>query len=347
MAMVSGVSDALNVQHRSQTVSAPVGEQPALKQAETKQSSEIPTHRLESYSRWAKVTQGQHKISASQVAEQGLRQITHLLKQLKKQTQTALSTEGALQADKISIAKQIQSQLSNLNVEYQNTPLVDHQLNLIAPKRPAALYEFKLKSIDLASPKPRDEKIVIQLAQKTASLFLPANNNSNQLKEKMSKEMDTLGIGVLKSKGLTHSQEAIYTADKSHWQSLKSGILMTGQGQRLPAGEARTVKVDEQLSWKDPREWRFGSHDELRQAIAKITKSQQKVDQQLREIGEAKLKLQRQIDKLNRSQSDSKVIEETLSNLDSQMQASPFYKQVTSIMAQANVTRSHVSSLLK
>ncbi|WP_223292969.1 MULTISPECIES: hypothetical protein [Shewanella] len=347
MAMVSGVSDALSVQHRSQTVSAPVGEQPALKQAETKQRSDIPTHRLESYSRWAKVTQGQHKISASQVAEQGLRQVSHLLKQLKKQSQKALSTEGAAQAEKISLAKKMQNQLSSLKLEYQNTPLVDHQLNLISPKRPAALYEFKLKSVDLASTKPRDEMIVVQLAQKTASLFLPANDSSPQLKTKIAKQMDSLGIGVLKSVGLAVSTETIYTANKSHWQTLKSGILMTGQGQRLPAGEARTIKVHEQLSWQDPREWRFSSNEELKQAIAKINKSLHKVDQQLREISEAKLKLQRQIDKLNRSQSDSKVIEETLYQLDSQMQANPLYKKVTSIMAQANITRSHVSSLLK
>ncbi|WP_256717855.1 hypothetical protein [Shewanella sp. UCD-KL12] len=347
MAMVSGVSDALSVQHRSQTVSAPVGEQPALKQTETKQRTDIPTHRLKSYSRWAKVTQGQHKISASQVAEQGLRQITHLLKQLKKQSQKALSVEGQQQIESSNLAKQMQKRLSSIQVEYQNTPLIDHQLNLISPKRPAALYEFKLKSVELASPKPRDEQVVIQLAQKSASLYLPANDNAHQLKAKITKQMDSLGIGVSKSNSFVANTETIYTTNKSHWQTLKSGIMMTGQGQRLPAGEARTIKVDEQLSWQDPREWRFGTNEELKQAIAKINKSLHKVDQQLREIGEAKLKLQRQLDKLNLSQSDSQMIEETLNQLDSHMQSSPFYKQVTAVMAQANVTRSHVSSLLK
>ncbi|WP_229381038.1 hypothetical protein [Shewanella psychropiezotolerans] len=347
MAMVTGVSDALSVQHRSQPLSAPINDRQAQSQLEPNHKSNIPTHRLESYSRWAKVTQGQHKVSASQVAEQGLRQITHILKQLKKQTQKALSVEGSLQTEKANMAKRIQNQLTKLKVEYQDTPLIDHQLNLITPSRPAAQREFTMKSVDLASTKPRDEYIQLQHNQKNASVFLPAKTPSQQLREQLALGMKVLGIDVFTHKDSPSTQETIFSTNDKQWQQLKNGIMMTGQGQRLPAGEARNIKLDEKLSWQDPREWKFTSNDELRQAIAKINKSLHKVDQQLRDLTEAKLKVQHQLDKINRSHNSDNLVIETLQTLDSAMQANPFSKQMTSIMAQANVTRAHVSSLLK
>lgn len=344
MAMVTGVSDALSVQHRSQPLSAAINDQTALKPAETQHKSAIPTHRLESYSRWAKVAQGQHKVSASQVAEQGLRQVSHILKQLKKQSQQSLRTEGALQTEKNDIAKNMQSQLSRLKIEYQDKPLVDHQFNLISQNRPAVQREFTLKSVDLSSTKPRDEYIQLQVNQKSTRVFLPANSNSHQLGAQLSAGMKELGISVSSSKP---NQKMLFTADQSHWQQLKNGIMMTGQGQRLPAGEARNIKLDEKLSWQDPREWKFGNNQELKNAIVKINKSLYKVDQQLRELTESKLKVQRQLDKLNLSHNDESSVVEILKSLDSNMQSSPFSKQITAIMAQANVTRAHVSSLLK
>lgn len=347
MAMVTGVSDALSVQHRSLPLSAPINAQQEHRQVEPKHKSNIPTHRLESYSRWAKVTLGQHKVSASQVAEQGLRQIAHILKQLKKQTQQALSVEGNLQTEKTHIAKKMQSQLSNLTIGYQSTPLVDHQLNLISPSRPAAQREFTMRSVDLASTKPRDEYVQLQLYQKNASLFLPAKTDAQQHREKLAVAMHTLGINVSMSQSHTSTGETIFATNEEHWQQLRNGIMMTGQGQRLPAGEARNIKLNEKLSWQDPREWKFGNNQELKQAIAKINKSLHKVDQQLRDLIQAKLKVQHQLSKLNLSQNSDHPIVETLKTLDSAMQANPFSKQITSIMAQANVTRAHVSSLLK
>ena len=346
MAMVTGVSDALSVQHPSQPLRAPINDRQEPRQLELNHKSNIPTHRLESYSRWAKVTQGQHKVSASQVAEQGLRQITHILKQLKKQTQRTMTVEGQQQTEKVNLARNMQDRLSNLKIEYQGKPLVDHRLNLISPHRPAAQREFVMKSVELASTKPRDEYIQLQLNQKNTSLFLPAKTSTQQLRKQIATGMQTLGINVSMTDS-TSNQETIFATNEDHWQQLKNGIMMTGQGQRLPAGEARNIKQYEILSWQDPREWKFGNNEELKQALAKINKSLHKVDQQLRELTQAKLKVQRQLDKINRNLNGENLIVETLQTLESVMQAKPFSKQVTSIMAQANVTRAHVSSLLK
>ena len=120
---------------------------------------------------------------------------------------------------------------------------------------------------------------------------------------------------------------------------------MTGQGQRLPAGEARIIKVDEHLSWQDPREWSFNSNQDLKQTSAKIDKSLCKLQQQLSELNQASSKIHRQLQRAHIY--SAQALEHMLQTLSPLMQAYPFSLHMTSIMAQANVTRSQVSSLLE
>ena len=338
--MLHGITDTLNIQQRSQTVAPAMGAQQVLNEQQASNVAAIPTHRLESYSKWAKVTQGQHKISSAQVAEQGLQQIKALLKQLHNQAKRSLSIQqNNLQQSK---TKQLQSQLTQLDVSYQNKPLVDHQLNLISATRPAAKHSFSLKSVDLSIEKQRDEYITIQLGANTARVLLPANEKPTSLAQHLGTALQSLDIQVATDR----AGKFIFKGSKSQWQQVQAGLLMTGQGQRLPAGEARSIKVNEELNWQDPREWRFGSNDELKQAMAKIAKSLHKVELQLQELAESKQKIQQQLQRINSQQPTSADLETTMSQLAHLMQPSPFNLQVTSLMAQANMTRSQVSALL-
>ncbi|MGS0682064.1 hypothetical protein ACVBIL_12960 [Shewanella sp. 125m-7] len=342
--MLNGISDTLNVQQRSPTVAQAVGtQQPINEQAQAKPTA-IPTHRLESYSKWARVTQGQHRISAAQVAEQGLLLVQQLLKQLQSQVKKSLAASASEQSalEQSARSKQIQNKLSQLAISYDSKPLVDHQLNLISPTRPAAKYHFSLKSVDLTAQKQRDERITFQVGNQSATVVLLANKQPQQLLKNLNASLKPLDIQA------SHSSDGklIFSSPKSQWQQIQAGILMTGQGQRLPAGEPRTIRVNEELNWQDPREWRFGSNAELKQAIAKIAKSLHKVEQQLQELSDSKLKIQQQLQQVSSKKDTQQELASTMSQLSRLMQPSPFSLQITSLMAQANMTRSQVSSLL-
>lgn len=129
-------------------------------------------HRLESYQRWASVTQGQHKVSAAQVAEQGLKQVETLLKQLHKQAKASLSNDPARASQANQQAQHIQQQLTQLEISYFDKPLLDHQLNLVSSQRPAAKHQFVMRSIDLTSSKSRDEQIQVQANGESTTILL-------------------------------------------------------------------------------------------------------------------------------------------------------------------------------
>ncbi|WP_299571475.1 hypothetical protein [uncultured Shewanella sp.] len=340
--MLKGISESLNVLQRNQTVAPAPTAVHDTKPAATKAVPSIPTHRLASYQKWAKVTQGQHAISANQVAEQGLLRVSQLLKKLQVPLNNASSQSG-LTEQQTDTAKQIQQQLVALDISYQQQPLVDHQLNLINAERPAAKHFFQLKSVDLVGVKSRDERITIQYGENNARAFLPAHQNSQFLAKQLTSAFKDIGIAVQ----APARNAAMLSSDHAEWLQIQTGLLMSGQGQRLPAGEARTVKVVEILSWQDPKEWCFDKAEDVKQTQVKVVKSLQKVSQQLVELRTSKQKVQQQLKRANHQQQLDGSLDINLAKLKEVMQPNPFSSQVTSLMAQANISRDHVSSLLK
>ncbi|ABZ78798.1 conserved hypothetical protein [Shewanella halifaxensis HAW-EB4] len=343
--MLNGISDSLNVQQRSQTVAPTASVQLPVKEQTKANVASIPSHRLESYNRWAKVTQGQHKISASQVAELGLQQVQSLLKQLQGHSQQSLSSNlesSKLDSQQMNPSLQIQQKLAQLEVSYQGKPLVDHQLNLISSQRPAAKHSFSLKSVDLSAVKPRDELINMQLGSESVRVLLPANAQPAELVSRLNNALKPLDMQVLRSS----EGRIIFKSSKQQWLQVQAGLLMTGQGQRLPAGDARTIKVSEELNWQDPREWRFNSHADLKQTMAKIAKTRHKVESQLQELNNSQQHLKQQLQKVNQHKDAKLDLDSTLTQVTGLMQSSPFSLQVTSLMAQANFTRPQISALL-
>ncbi|WP_144212026.1 hypothetical protein [Shewanella donghaensis] len=340
--MLKGISESLNVLQRNQTVAPAPTAVPDVQTAKAPSRPFIPTHRLASYQKWAKATQGQHVISANQTAEQGLQKVSQLLKKLQIPLKNANSHSG-LSEQQTDSAKQIQQQLMAIDISYQQQPLVDHQLNLINASRPAAKHFFQLKSVDLLGVKSRDERITVQYGNHHARAFLPAHQNSFYLAKQLTSAFKDIGITVQ----APARESAMLSSDHKNWQHIQSGLLMSGQGQRLPAGEARTVKVIEILSWQDPKEWRFNNPQEVKKTLAKVVKSQQKVNQQIGELRSSQLKIQQQLKRASQQQLQHASVAQNMEKLDKLMQPTPFASQVTSLMAQANVSRDHVSSLLK
>ncbi|MCL1124778.1 hypothetical protein [Shewanella surugensis] len=346
--MINGVTDSLNVQQRSQTVSAPISERSQYLPSVQANVSSIPTHRLESYVRWAKVTQGQHKISAAQVAEQSLKQVVQLLKQLKKQVQLSLKNTPSIQTEPNKVSLKLQQRLVTLKPEYQGKALLDHQLNVISATHPASPRQFRLKSVELTQSKARDERISIQIGGAVTNITLPANLSQASLSSHLAASLKPLGIQLQAFAQQTASKigPSLFNTHEQQWLLIKEGIFMTGQGQRLPAGEPRLIKVIEELNWQDPREWKFTSQSELKQSMAKISKSLSKIELQLKDLGEVQQKVRLQLKQINNGKQQDFDLQSTLQRLNTLMQPSPFTAHIRSLMAQANVNRNQVSSLL-
>ncbi|MDB2386940.1 hypothetical protein N9W21_06310 [Shewanella sp.] len=342
--MLKGISDTLNIQQRSQTVVPATSTKQVLLAPQALARPVMTSHRLQSYQKWAKITQGQHDISANQLADKGLQYVRALLRQLHEQLKLSRDNihDNPRDSATHTRAKQLQSQLASLDVRYQGHPLIDHQLNLISAARPAAKYRFTLASVDLSIEKQRDEYINIQLGNGIYRALLPAKQPSAQLAQQLSLALKPLNIQVVTDKAGQFS----FSCTQARWQQVQAGLLMTGQGQRLPAGDARTIKVNEQLNWQDPREWRFSTPEDTKQTIVKITKSQHKIESQLQELASNKRKIHQQLQNLNAPDTAEHDIAETINQLAALMQPSPFHLQVTSLLAQANMTRTQVSALL-
>ena len=340
--MLTPITDTGNlIRTDAKPVQAPPVAEP--QQAERmKIARTIPEHRLQSYVKWANVAQAQHLISANQVAEQALTQMLKQLMKLKKQLEMAHSQGGR----DSNLTAQMQSSIEYLllqDVSYQGKPLIDHQLNLLNQGRSPAKYWFNFKSVELTSVKPVDERVSLQIAQNSVSMLLPKHVGQEQLSQLVDASLANAGVRA----HLLNSGEAIYSCDKALWQQVQSGVVMSGQGQRLPAGETRTIKVQEVLNWQDPRDWQVANIQQVKQTEAKVLKTIRKVEKQLADLKASQQAMIERMMEVNRQQNNEAQIQQALQQLQQQMSRTPFVNQVTSLMAQANVNRNQVAGILK
>ncbi|MBY5991971.1 hypothetical protein [Ferrimonas balearica] len=338
--MVSAVSDALSVQQRRQSQPAQAGGVPTEggPRKATKKGVALPQWRTESYRRWAAVGQGQHQVAAAQTGAQVLRQAKTQLSQLKRQVDLALRDGGGNAA----AMGQLRDKVSGLKAQYRGQTLLDHQLNLVRGEQGAAPRHYAIKGADLAASKPRDERLTAQFGQQRSEFVLPGNVDSTKVTDALKQGLSGLGIEV--RQGADGRPVLMIASDQQ--AKLEGGLWMSGQGQRLPAGDGVAVKTQEVYPWQDPREWRFDSPEQLKQAQAKIRKTLSKVEAQLGELESIQAKVSQRLDKIRRHTGTGQV-DELLQDLNRDLQRSPFASQVGALLAQANLSRAQVSDLLK
>jgi hypothetical protein len=345
--MIKGIGESLNVMRQSQSL-APSS---ATNIASTPQAVEtqraIPKHRLDSYQRWAKTTAEQHSISASQVALQSLTQAKLLLQQLNRvlqhlQQQETKGREDARQAI-LDNAETLRQQVIALAPSYQGIQLLDHHFNLLSSASTVASHAFVFKSVDLIASKARAEKIHLQLGRHSRVMQLPAGYSRESLLQLISPVFKELGIALEWS-----GQELIYKASTQAWLAVQAGVLMMGEGQRLPAGELRQIRIEPRYHWQDPREWDLVNHDQLKASQAKIAKTQQKISQHSTEIQAIHQVL---LDRVRGAQVKGIHVigpeaTSALNSLYKYMKPQPFSYQIASLMAQGNTNRDQVGALL-
>ncbi|MBY5920027.1 hypothetical protein [Ferrimonas balearica] len=338
--MVSAVSDTLSVQQRRQAQAAPAGA--VAHSAEGKSTSKagvsVPQWRMESYRRWAAVGQGQHQVAAAQTGAQVLRQAKTQLSLLQRQVDQAIRQgDGNGQA----MAQQ-RDRLLMLKAEYRGKPLLDHQLNLVRGQQGPAPRQYAIKGADLSAVKPRDERIAVQLGDQRSEFVLPGEGNSDRVMAALKDGLSGLGIQVKRGQ----DGRPVLLLDAKQQTQLEGGLWMAGQGQRLPAGDGVVVKTQEVYPWADPREWRFDGQEQLKQAQAKIRKTLNKVDTQLSELDNLQATVSARLDKIRRFTGTGDV-DSVLAELNRDLARSPFASQVGALLAQANLSRSQVTDLLR
>ncbi|ADN76508.1 conserved hypothetical protein [Ferrimonas balearica DSM 9799] len=338
--MVSAVSDTLSVQQRRQAQSAPISEAGAglAGKDKTKSGVALPQWRMESYRRWASVGQGQHQVAAAQTGAQVLRQAKSQLTLLERQVEQALRQGGG---DSQGMSQQ-RDRLLNLNAEYRGAPLIDQQLNLIRGKKGAAPRQYAIKGADLAAAKPRDERVSVQFGDKRTEFMLPGGVESDRVMGALKSGLSELGIQVQRGS----DGRPVLVLDKAQQVQLEGGLRMAGQGQRLPAGDGVNIKTQEVYPWADPREWRFESLDQLKQAQAKIRKTLNKVESQISELDSLQAAVSARLDKIRRHTGTGDV-DSVMAELNRELARSPFSSQVGALLAQANLSRSQVTDLLR
>lgn len=335
--MVNAIGDSLNVLRQNQTVSSSHTAPVAPVQQGPQPTRALPKHRLASYGRWASSTKEQHQVSASQVALQALQQASSSLSHIRQQLYRVIrSGSGEMSQQPLFQAEQERQRLSQIRPHYRGQLLLDHHFNLLS-QTPAAPHAFVLRSVDLTVPKQRDERILVQLGQRSLHVTLAAGLDRQQLNKVLANALAPLGLNVELING-----ECLFKAPSSVWQQVQEGLLMMGEGQRLPAGELRNIHLEERFSLQDPREWGFKADSNLKQTLAKVTKTQQKIDAQIQGILATHAAL------LSQMQTSMATIppQAELQLLAKFMQPQPFVYQLTSLMAQGNANRDQVTALL-
>lgn len=336
--MINGVSDALRLAGQLSPVNQTI--KPLAPQELPAALPQIALGQFRSvaFERWAKMTTAQHRISSAQVANQAIGALQMLLRQMLKQIPAAIAQQNEAQTQ-LAVLRE---QLCQLNPSYLGIPLLDYQLNLRIQQRRSAKRRFRLRAINLLSSKSREEQLTFHIptanGPEIICVRLSAHATEAELLIQLNRALQPIGITIEFGK----DNQAELSCDDALWQLMTGSITMSGQGQRLPAGDARQIQLDELQQWQDPYEWDLHTIEGLNQTRLKIQKTQRKLELQQRQTREQLRQLQHML-----RQQPALPDETVLIRLHNQLHQGPFNTQLSALLAQANLGRNQASDLLK
>lgn len=335
--MINGVSDALKLAGQLSPVSQTVKTSATGNSGQQQQAQVVVgPFRHTAFEKWAKMTEAQHRISSAQVAVQAQGQMLNLLKQMLQHMPKA----GQQHQEALLRLEQLRTGLCQQQPSYLGLPLLDHQLNLRLNQKRPLRRRFRLKSVKLTSAKPREEHLMLQLPTREGpvllSVTLPANEQGTALCQRLNQALQAYGISVSDD-----GNECLLHCDEDIWPLVRDGLMLKGQGHRLPAGEARQIKVQEVLHWQDPREWDLSSPQGIQQSQIKVQKSCRKLEVQIRQTREQLAHLGNVL-----HTQPAAPEAELLQTVSTQFAQSPFSEQLKALLAQANLGRNQAKDLL-
>ncbi|WP_298439513.1 hypothetical protein [uncultured Ferrimonas sp.] len=296
------------------------------KAAQTLPLVPISRQRLATYQQWEKLHRGQRQLHQLELSSEGVKQLLKLLGALAQQLQQSTPRPAVVQRLLQRLLQWQQDNGSRFGIDHRLTPVVGQ----------ASPRWFSLRSVDLLSPRQHDERLQINALGQQHQLVLQGGANRATLRQQLSDGLAPLGIVVL------GGDELQFAVEDKLWGALQQGLAMEGQGQRLPAGQSRPLKLQEQFHQHDPRGW--GTLDTAQQrqqvnnAISRLSHSQTQLEQQLTALLDQVLGKNFEV--------DFAALELRLSQLKRQLQPQSYQAELASLMAQANLSRSQSTALL-
>ena len=291
------------------------------------------------FQNWSMLGEAQATVAETQASEVALVQTYRQLSQLKSQ----LGQESA-QADALS------QRLRQLDQSLQQQSSLDSQLQPTVWSDSDSSQNYVLDKVDLLSAKPANEQVRIYFpsSRSGATVALPAGSSGQAVAESLDQALQKEGIQVT----LGDSGQLNFSASQGHERKLSEPMLMSGQGVRVPAGNAVTVRLSAERSTLAELADQVAAADssqQRQQVQQQIQQLQQQIQQTVQQLRTYRQQVQ------NQAEQQSRTVESDLSQAElvqSQRQLqlalgqTDYQSIATTLQAQANVTAQTVVALL-
>lgn len=295
---------------------------------------------IDRFQSWSELGEAQSTIADTQASVSDLQQTYRQLQQVGQQLNQANSQMSNLS-----------SRLQQLDQSLQQSGNLDTQLQPNVLTGDTTQQSYTLSSVDLLSSKPSDEQLRIYFpsSRSGVSVSISANASGQQVVDSLNDSLQKEGVQA----SLNSQGQLTLSADSENARKLNQPILMSGQGIRVPAGNAVTVKLTAQQSTLGQLASSLGSASTPQQKQA-IQQQIQSLQQQIQQTVQQLRSYQQQVvqdsqDLVAQSGSTQTSSTELMSAYQTVRQAlaqNDYSSTATTLQAQASVSRQTVVALL-
>jgi HAMP domain-containing protein len=291
------------------------------------------------FQNWSMLGEAQATVAETQASEVALVQTYRQLSQLKNQLGQDSSQAGALS-----------QRLRQLDQSLQQQSSLDSQLQPTVWSDSGSSQSYVLDKVDLLSAKSSNEQVRIYFpsSRSGATVALPAGSSGQTVADSLDQALQKEGIQVTLSDG----GQLSFSASEGNERKLSEPILMSGQGVRVPAGNAVTVRLNAEQSTLSELADQVASADnsqQRQQVQQQIQQLQQQIQQTVQQLRTYRQQVQQQAEQQSRAV-ESDLSQGELVQSQRQLQLAlgqTDYQSIAStLQAQANVTSQTVVALL-
>lgn len=297
----------------------------------------LSRHRLLCYDRWERISRGHHQVLYAQAAEEALMQQWRRARKLHQLMTQALSGGSLGQAEEM---ERLRRQMLGRRGSFAGNPLLDHRLEPVAERGASSPRLCQLRSVDLLSVRARAEIIDLRIGDLWLQLPLPGEGTPQGQLAVVQRVVSQCGIEVSMVEG-----QVQFALPEVLWQRLDGHWWMRGQGQRLPAGELRGIKLIEVHHWQDPRGWILNDLQGIKDSLPRVQAVVAKLARMLKQMRSVlELATERLLGE--RGGLQLQELPGQLEALTQLLQPQGFGRRMQNLMAQANTSRNQTQALL-
>jgi len=267
------------------------------------------------------------------------------------QYKSAENSLGAVYRELVNISSMLSSKLNSSDaiasrvrqLEHATSKDLNSQLQAKALSGNSERQNYVLNSVNLLAKKPAETlSLVLPAAGKSVSFHLPAYAEKKEILGSINRALAIMDTTV----SINEQQKLVFNPSLDNSRLFNEPVLFSGEGIRVPAGNPVPVQMQLQV----------GSLAGLANSIGNIdntkNKSQQDVNEDIKrvqaDVRHAIMQLRAAMDRVRSDKArtetiDIKLVEAELSDILSQ---GDFGSRLTSLLAQANISRNTAVSIL-